>query len=96
MNFEWYENKNLRNQQKHGISFELAKEIFESFTLSAIDNRESYGELREISIGSVSGVLMLVVVHTERNGNQRIISARKALKQERKYYEEALRKTFGH
>lgn len=96
MQFEWDENKNLKNQSKHGISFKLAKEIFDDFTLTALDDREAYGELREISIGSVRGLLILVVVHTERNGNQRIISARKALKQERKYYEQALRKTLGY
>lgn len=96
MQFEWDDSKNLSNQGKHGVSFELAKEIFEDFTLTAIDNREAYGELREISIGSVRGLLILVVVHTERNGNQRIISARKALKQERRYYEQALQKTFGY
>ena len=94
--FEWDDDKNLQNQFKHGVSFELAKQIFEGFTLTALDERQDYGEVREISIGSVGDVLILVVVHTERNGNQRIISARKALKQERKYYEQTLRKTFGY
>lgn len=94
--YEWNDEKNLQNQFKHGISFEVAKQIFEGFTLTSLDEREDYGELREISIGSVRGVLILIVVHTERNGNQRIISARKALKQERRYYEQALQKTFGY
>ncbi len=94
--FEWDDDKDIQNQFKHGISFELAMQIFEGFTLTAFDDREDYGELREISIGSVGDVLILVVVHTERNGNQRLISARKALKQERRYYEQTLQKTFGH
>ncbi len=96
MIFEWDEKKNLKNQWKHGVSFDLAKRIFEGFTLSLIDDRETYCELREISIGSVDGLLVIVVVHTDRDEVCRIISARKALKQERKYYEQALRKSFGY
>ena len=46
---------------------------------------------KKISVGLVDGVLFLTVVHTDRQANtRRIISARKATKQERKGYEKAL------
>ena len=51
-------------------------------------NQSNYGETREITIGEVSKNIVLVLVHTDRFGNIRIISARKANERERsKYYE---------
>ncbi len=92
MQFEWDEQKNKANITKHGISFEKAKGIFEGNTLTMIDDRYDYGELREISIGMVESVLVLTVVHTDTAaGKIRLISARKANKRERKRYEQTLR-----
>ncbi|NEQ38149.1 MAG: BrnT family toxin [Okeania sp. SIO3I5] len=84
--FEWNENKNQQNIRKHGISFEEASEIFYGIVFTTIDERYDYGEIREISIGAIQGVIIITVVHTERNGNIRIISARKATLKERKIY----------
>jgi uncharacterized DUF497 family protein len=90
--FEWDEQKNKANIAKHGISFEKAKGVFEGRTLTTIDGRYDYGELREISLGLVDGVLILAVVHTATiTGKIRLISARKANKQERQRYEKTLR-----
>jgi len=90
--FEWDKHKNLANIAKHDLSFETAKCIFDDPILSVIDNRFDYGEERIVSIGRVSEVLILVVVHTCRNINTtRIISARKANKVERSRYEKAIR-----
>ncbi|MDF5723589.1 MAG: BrnT family toxin [Rhizonema sp. PD37] len=63
-----------------------------------MNNRFYYGEVREVSIGQMPLVtqgqaIIVLVVHTERNGITRIISARKATKQERRLYEE--RKIFS-
>ncbi len=92
MQFEWDEQKNKANITKHGISLEKAKGIFEGDTLTMIDDRYDYGELREISIGMVEGVLVLTVVHTDTAASKiRLISARKANKRERKRYEQTLR-----
>ncbi len=92
MQFEWDEQKNKTNIAKHGISFEKAKGIFEGDTLTIVDDRYDYGELREISIGMVEGVLILTVVHTDtKDGKRRLISARKANKRERKRYGQTLR-----
>ncbi len=94
MPFEWDENKNAQNRQKHGISFEEAQEIFDGLVFTSIDDRFDYGEIREISIGSIEGVVILTVTHTERSGVTRIISARKATPKERKKYYEYLSETF--
>ncbi|AFZ44920.1 protein of unknown function DUF497 [Halothece sp. PCC 7418] len=91
--FEWDENKNQQNLKKHKISFEEAVEIFDGIVFTAIDERYNYGETREISIGAIQGVVIITVVHTERNGNIRIISARKATPKERRQYYDYLART---
>jgi uncharacterized protein len=90
MRFEWDENKNRQNLKKHGISFEEAKEIFEGIIFTSIDERFVYEEIREISIGAIQGIVIVTVIHTEREGIIRIISARKATPKERKEYYEYL------
>ncbi len=90
MQFEWDENKNQLNQSKHGISFEEAKEIFFSTIFTSVSEKIDYGEIREISIGKIQSVLIVAVVHTDRNGRVRIISARKATPKERRKYNEYL------
>lgn len=86
MKFEWDEAKNAANLAKHGISFEEAKLIFEGPMLSRIDARFEYGEERRISIGMIEATVAVVVVHTDRSGTTRIISARLANREERKRY----------
>ncbi|MCC5603151.1 BrnT family toxin [Nostoc favosum] len=90
MEFEWDKNKNQQNIQKHGISFEEATEIFDSVVFTSIDERYDYEEIREISIGSIQGVVIITVAHTDRNGKIRLISARKATPKERRTYYEYL------
>jgi len=86
MDFEWDEAKNRANICKHGITFETAQRIFESPFFSILDNRRAYGEERFISIGKSDNIVVLVVVHTDRNGRTRIISARPASRKERQTY----------
>jgi uncharacterized protein len=86
MKFEWDEHKNNVNLRKHGISFQEAQTIFDGNVFNWIDDRLDYGEIRETSIGAIQGVVIIVVVHTERNGVTRIISARKATRIEREEY----------
>ncbi len=74
------------------MSFEKAQRVFNGDTLTRVDERYSYDEIREISIGMVEGVLYLTVVHTDtETGNVRLISARRANKRERERYEKTLR-----
>jgi hypothetical protein len=90
MDFEWDEAKNRSNIAKHGLGFERAKTIFEGFCLIREDDREHYGERRDVAIGLLEGVAVIVVVYTEREERIRLISARPANRRERKLYYEAL------
>lgn len=88
MNFEWDESKNQANILKHGIDFNDVPDIFQHPMLALLDERADYGEEPWVGIGWIK-ILIGVVVYTERRGDViRIISARKATKQEAKYYVE--------
>ncbi len=88
MLFEWDETKSLTNFRKHGIRFDEAVRIFSQPVLTRVDNRKDYGEVREISTGLLDEQVVLVVVHTERDGTTRLISARRAKRAERKAYDD--------
>jgi uncharacterized DUF497 family protein len=90
--FEWDEAKNRANRRKHGISFEEAQLIFDGLVLTQFDERVDYGELREITLGMLAGMLVISVVHTDRYAATRIISARFATPMEREVYYEYLSK----
>ena len=84
--FEWDEAKAAENYAKHGVSFEIAKLVFnDPFAVERLDDREDYGEDRFILIGLAEGAV-LTVVYAERSGRIRIISARQATKQEQDDY----------
>jgi hypothetical protein len=91
MQFNWDENKNKKNKQKHKISFELAKKVFDDrHLLSWLDNKGE-NEERWINLGCIDGLIVITVVHTVRRYRNeqeiiRIISARKATKKERETY----------
>lgn len=93
MRFEWDHEKNKRNIESHGIRFEDAQKIFDGPVLTKIDDRQDYGEVREVSLGLYDGIVVLVVVHTDRDRTIRIISARKANRTERQRYEQAIQKS---
>ncbi len=93
MRFEWNEEKSIHNLQKHGVSFEEAKEVFEDpFHISKLDHRFDYFEERWITLGSTKKDKILVVANIffDENGEEiiRIINARKANQKERKFYEQ--------
>ena len=86
--FEWDPQKAKSNLEKHGVSFEEASTAFQdTLSLTIDDPLHSIDEERLILIGMSQKNRILVVVHTERGDNIRIISARKATKKERKNYE---------
>lgn len=89
--FEWDDNKNAINRQKHGISFEEAVTIFDGPILTQRDERH-HSEVRALSFGRLGGVVVVCVVHTRRGAKTRLISARKASKAERKLFDEYLKK----
>ena len=88
MEFEWDEEKRLSNLRKHGIDFVRACQIFEGYVVEYEDTRYDYGEEKFVAIGETRGQI-LTVVHTYRNQTIRLISARKATKNERKIYYES-------
>ena len=90
MQFEWDEIKNTANIKKHKIDFSDIIEMFERPMLIELDNRFDYGEERLFGIGFL-GNGVAVVVWTERQNNIiRIISARRANRNERRRLEKYL------
>jgi uncharacterized DUF497 family protein len=86
LKFAWDKSKAKDNYAKHGVSFDLAKRVFEDpFAVEFLDDRQDYGEERFVIIGMVDDYL-LYVAYTERNEIIRIISARRATKHEQEAY----------
>ena len=84
--FEWDEDKEQSNIQKHGIDFTIASQVFfDESRIEFFDIDHSTGdEERFITIGAVGRIL--TVVYTERSESLRIISARIATRKERNTY----------
>lgn len=89
ISFEWHEAKDRANQKKHGISFEEAKSVFfDEYAVQFYDEGHSVEENRFIMLGMSSESRILIVCHCERERGEtiRIISARRATKNERRFY----------
>ncbi len=85
MKFEWDEDKNIINKEKHKISFETAAYVFDDpYYIEMFDFEHSVDEDRYIAIGKVGDILL--VVFTERKDTIRLISARLATNAERSLY----------
>jgi uncharacterized protein len=86
--FEWDDAKAASNRRKHGVSFDEAVTVFgDADALSFADTDHIDNEDRSRTYGLSSKGRLLVVVHTERRNNVRIIGARKATKHEQKIYQ---------
>ncbi len=86
LKFEWNKSKAKDNYSKHGVGFELAKNVFKDpLAVEFLDDRQDYGEDRFVTIGTADGHI-LYVAYTERNDVIRIISARRATKLEQETY----------
>jgi uncharacterized DUF497 family protein len=87
--FEWDPDKASHNLEKHGVSFDEARTVFDdSLFLAFADPDHSEGEERYLMIGQSAQGSLLVVAYTERRKVIRLISAREATRRERKTYEE--------
>lgn len=87
--FEWDRAKATANLKKHEISFEEAQTVFyDEFAVQFFDDEHSTDEDRFLLLGMSSEANLLLVCHCERSGGNviRIISARRATKQESKFY----------
>lgn len=86
--YEWDGRKAAANLRKHGVDFADAVAVLEDeFALTIPD--DAGDEPRYVTIGEDALRRLLVVVHTERGGRVRVISARKATGPERRQYEGA-------
>lgn len=89
LTFEWDEEKNARNIQRHAIDFDEAKTVFRDlYAITIFDRLHSDSEDRFIDIGLSNRRRLLVVVYTERDALIRIISCRKAEPAEQRQYEQ--------
>jgi uncharacterized protein len=89
LRFAWDEAKSQRNQRKHGVSFEEAQSVFsDDHALFMGDPDHSEGEERFLLLGLSSLLRTLVICHCFRDEEDliRIISARKADREERALY----------
>ena len=87
MRFEWDPRKAKRNFEKHGVSFEEAATAFgDPRSLTDYDPDHSEEEDRFVLLGATHLGRLVVVVHTDRGENVRLISARLATKRERRTY----------
>ena len=83
--FSWDETKRKSNLAKHGIDFRDAAAIFDGPLVTVEDTREDYGESRYVALGLLEGVVVSLV-YAERNDQVRLISIRKALKHETRFF----------
>lgn len=86
MQYTYDKTKKALNLKKHGLDFDNAKQVIESAkTVTFEDNRFDYGEQRYITLGLLQGILV-VIVTSETDNEIRIISMRKADKNEQAIY----------
>ena len=89
LEFEWDETKAVANQQKHGVTFEEAREVFDDpLSLTIADPAHSVDEARFATIGESASGRLLFVSYAQRGVRIRLIGARRASASERHDYEE--------
>jgi uncharacterized protein len=73
MSFQWDPSKAVTNAEKHGVSFEEAVTVFGDILATTIDDPDhSIGEFRLLTTGISRSQRLLVVSHTERDGQVRL------------------------
>ena len=85
MEFQWDEAKRKSNLHNHGIDFVGVEQTFEGETVTILDNRFDYGEARFVTFGLLDN-RVVAIAHTESDELIRIISVRKATKDEESSY----------
>jgi len=89
MEFEWDPRKAEINLRKHGVSFTEAGSVFgDDLAITVPDPDHSLDEDRYITVGWSERPRLLIVAHTDRGGQIRIISARELTRSEQKAYEQ--------
>lgn len=80
--------------RKHGIDFADVKKVFENENFTVVDDRFDYDEIRYATVGFINE-RVISVVYTETDDVKRIISARKATKNEQRKFIEGIRNRLG-
>ena len=89
LQFIWDRDKAAANLRKHGVDFEEAATAFgDPLSITIPDPDHSVGEDRLLLVGQSAGGRLLVVAHTERDDEIRLINARLATRRERETYEQ--------
>ncbi len=90
MQVEWDEEKALTNIDKHGIDFCDAMRIWDGPVIDPAGERFVGEEYRPTALGTIDeDDLIIAVVYTVRNGVVRLISARRARRNERQDYQDS-------
>lgn len=95
MKFEWDPAKNEENIRKHSLDFGDASEVFSGPMLVEIDERFDYGEIRSVGIGFLSDLIVLLIYTEKGDDIIRIISFRRAIKNEREKFYKFLENRLG-
>lgn len=85
MRFTWDESKRQRTLQRRGLDFAQVAQVFAGPTFTFEDDRQNYGEQRWVTMGLLNADVV-VVVHTETVDEIRVISMRKAEKDEQRLF----------
>ena len=89
INFEWHDEKNILNFQKHGFSFSEATEMFNDLMIVNLDDIKEYGGKRYIGLVTIKSIVAVIVYTKRNNDSVRVISVRKANKREKTKFEAA-------
>jgi uncharacterized DUF497 family protein len=95
MKFDWDHSKNQANIAKHELDFADASKVFRLPLRISLDERQNYREDRWIGVGILDGRVVVIVFTEPDDQTIRIISLRKALPYERKFYESYLKDELG-
>ena len=89
MKFQWDPKKATRNLARHGVSFKEASTVFgDPLASTIVDPDHSVEEVRFLTAGRSAQGRLVVVSHTDRGEEIRIISARPGTRGEKKRYEQ--------
>ena len=99
--FEWDDSKARANLRNHGVSFELARRAFDDPFAILVQDRIEANEVRWQTLGMANGVVLLLVAHTIVEWDEgievvRIISARRADRSQKRYYEQNRQNLLQH
>jgi uncharacterized DUF497 family protein len=85
----WDEEKRLANIEKHGIDFVRAVTMWQGPVVDPAASRTVAGETRFLALGVIGDdELIIATIYTERGDSKRLISARRARRHERRYYQD--------